>query len=160
MPRQSDQQPTHCPGHGAPRDQPGHEFGRTFLLTDRSIIAHDEILQELWATALESPSVAHLWDVAVGGGKVYTAGMYFSPGTLGGVALPEPNDAPRFVAELAADSGAPGWIVAGEGPTLDAAIEIGANVMVAGPYLVNFEMGGVRLEPSTPHDIYVMEIAR
>jgi hypothetical protein len=86
--------------------------------------------------------------------------MYVAPGTLGGVELPAPNEAPRFVAGLAIDTGAPSWIVAGEGPTIDATVGLGANVMVAGTYLVDFDMGGVRLEPSTPHDIYVMEIAR
>ncbi len=136
------------------------EGDNVYVMTDHAIVAHDTLGQELWVTALDSPVVSSLWDLVAGGGKVYTAGMYFTPGTLGGVALPDPSSAPRFVAELAADSGAPGWLVAGEGPTIDATMELGPNLIVGGTYLVNFEMGGVRLDPATPHDIYAMEIAR
>lgn len=124
------------------------------------VIAHDETGLDRWSSYLRS-NIAHLWAIAAGAGHdgVYLAGMYFQPASFAGDALPGDSTAPRFVAQVSADTGLLGWIVAGEGPTLDGALDLGASLLMAGPYLVNFDMGGVRLEPSTPHDIYVMELA-
>lgn len=134
------------------------EFGRIYLsatlddaavaeerVSGAAIVAYDAGGAHRWVETFGG-SVERMWGLAVDRGELYTAGMRDQSGA--------------FVAELS-DLGDVSWIVEGTGPTIDAALELGtSHLLVAGTYLGDFDLGGVRLAPATPTDIYLIEIDR